>query len=153
MYAEQGLKTAYTTSADEDGRTVYTRTVDISNPMVNAVNGQRMDIGLKPISSDEYRLDTGAPAINRMAYEAWKKYLNTGSALDYTGLLSPDESDAYNKVATAVTEYQRQYVPGVIKGTMSWEDYVKGFESIDPDSVVGYLQKYVELADTGKTTK
>ena len=153
LYAEQGLKTAYTTSADEDGRTVYTRTVDISNPMVNAVNGQRMDIGLKPISSDEYRLDTGAPAINRMAYEAWKKYLNTGSALDYTGLLSPDESDAYNKVATAVTEYQRQYVPGVIKGTMSWEDYAKGFESIDPDSVVGYLQKYVELADAGKTTK
>ena len=79
--------------------------------------------------------------------------MNTGSVLDYTGLLNVEEAESYNKVSTAVQDYQNQNVPQVIKGTMSWEDYVKGFENIDPDSAVEYLQKYVDLANTAKTTK
>lgn len=153
VYAEYGLATAYTTSTDEDGRTVYTRTVDPSDPLTNALNAQRMDVGLKPQSSDEYRVDTGVPALNRAAYDAWSKYLNTGSALDYISLLNVEETEAYNKVSTAVLDYQQQNLPGVIKGTMSWEDYVEGIEKINPDSVLEYLQKYVELANTARTNK
>lgn len=153
FYAERDVKCGYTTSTDEDGRTVYTRTIDPSDPAVNALNAQRMDVGLKMQYTDEYRLDTGAPAISRATYEQWNLYLNTGSALDYTGLLNVEEAEAYNKVSTAVQDYQNQNVPQVIKGTMSWDDYVKGFENIDPDSAVEYLQKYVDLANTAKTTK
>ena len=126
LYAENGLKSAYTVSTGEDGKTVYKRTVDGSNPMVNAVNGQRMNIGLNPRNTDDYRLDTGVPAINRAAFDQWSKFINTGSVLDYTGLLNADETDAYNKISTLVVDYQRQNLPGVIKGTMSFDDYAKG---------------------------
>ena len=104
-------------------------------------------------SSDEYRLDTGTPALNRKAVEQWTKYLNTGSTMDYTELLNVEETEAYNKVSTALTDYQSQNVPNVIKGTMSWEDYVKGLENINPDSAVEYLQKYVELTNTAREAK
>ena len=150
LYAENDVKTSYVESTDEDGRTVYTRTVDVSDPLVNALIGQRMDVGLKPVQGEDYRVDNGAPAINQAAYAVWTKYLNTGSVLDYTGLMNGDESDAYNKVTTAVMDYQKQYVPGVIKGTMSWEDYVAGVQKLDPDSVTKYLQKYVDLANSAK---
>lgn len=66
--------------------------------------------------------------------------------LDYQNLLNVEESDAYSKISTAVTDYQRQYVPGVIKGTMSWEEYVSGLEKLNPDEAAEYLQKYVDLA-------
>lgn len=147
FYAEHDLKSGYTVSTGEDGRTIYMRTMDSSDPAINALNGQRMAVGLNMISSNEYWLDTGIPQLNRAANEQWTKYLNTGSVLDYTGLLNVEESDAYNKVSTAVMDYQRQYVPEVIKGTMSWDDYVKGLEGVDPDSVVEYLQKYVDLVN------
>lgn len=153
FYAERNLTSAYTVSTDEDGRTVYTRNIDHSDPAINALNAQRMDVGLKMNNSDEYRVDTGAPEINRAAYEQWNLYLNTGSALDYMSLLNVEESEACNKVNTAVMDYQNQNVPNVIKGTLSWDDYVKGFDNIDPDSAVEYLQKYVDLADTARTTK
>ena len=41
-------------------------------------------------------------------------------------------------------------MPDVIKGTLSWEDYVKGFEGIDTDTAVSLLQKYVDLANTAR---
>ena len=150
LYAEYDLDTSYTTSKDEDGRTMYTRKIDVSNNMVNAVNAQRMDVGIKPNRSDEYWVNTGAPAQTRAAYEQWTKYVDTGSALNYVKLLSPDESDAYNKISNAILDYQQINTPGVIKGTMTFEDYVKGMESIDPDSAVEYLQKYVDLANSAK---
>ena len=153
FYAERNLKSAYTVSTDEDGRTVYSRAIDSSDPAVNALNGQRMSVGLGMQSSDEYRLDTGTPALNRKAVEQWTKYLNTGSTMDYTELLNVEETEAYNKVSTALTDYQSQNVPNVIKGTMSWEDYVKGLENINPDSAVEYLQKYVELTNTAREAK
>ncbi len=153
FYAERNLTSAYTISTDEDGRTVYTRNIDPSDPATNALNAQRMDVGLKMQYTDEYRLDTGAPAINRAAYEQWNLYVNTGSVLDYTGLLNVEEAETYSKISTAVTDYQNQNVPNVIKGAMSWDDYVKGFDNIDPDSAVEYLQKYVDLANTARTTK
>lgn len=58
---------------------------------------------------------------------------DTGSVLDYTGLLNVEEAETYSKISTAVTDYQNQNVPNVIKGAMSWDDYVKGFDNIDPD--------------------
>lgn len=153
FYAERSLKSGYTVSTDEDGRTVYARNIETSDPAVNALNGQRMDVGLKMNSSDEYRIDTGIPELNRAAVAQWSKYLNTGNVLDYTGLFSVEESDAYNKISTAVMDYECQNVPGVIKGTMSWEDYVAGLEKLNPDSAVEYLQKYVDLANTARTAK
>ncbi len=153
FYVEQNLKSGYVVETDEEGRTVYKRSMDSSNPAINALNGQRMAVGLNMQNSDEYWIDTGIPELNRAANEQWTKYLNTGSVLDYTGLLNVEESEAYNKVSTAVMDYQNQNVPNVIKGTLSWDDYVKGLDSINPDSAVEYLQKYVDLANTARTTK
>ncbi len=152
-YAERNLKSGYSVTEDEDGRTVYTRNMSSSDPAYNALNGQRMSVGLNLISSDDYWLDTGIPPLNRKAVEQWTKYTNTGSALDYRGLLNVEEAEAYSKVSAAVMDYQSQNVPNVIKGTMSWEDYVKGLENINPGSAVEYLQKYVDLANTAREAK
>ena len=80
--------------------------------------------------------------------EQWTKYTNTGNVLDYSSLLNSEESEQYSKISTAGTDYQAQSVPNVIKGTMSWEDYVKGFDNIDTDTAVELLQNYVDLAST-----
>ncbi len=146
ILAERGLKASYTSPIGEDGRTVYKRTVDLSDTIANALIGQRMDVGLNPMDSDEFVVDPGAAPVNNMAYDLWKTYSNIGNVLDYQSLLNVEESDAYSKISTAVTDYQRQYVPGVIKGTMSWEEYVSGLETLNPDEAAEYLQKYVDLA-------
>ena len=67
--------------------------------------------------------------------------------------MNVEEAEAYSKVSAAVMDYQSQNVPNVIKGTMSWEDYVKGLENINPGSAVEYLQKYVDLANTAREAK
>ncbi len=63
-------------------------------------------------------------------------------------MLNVEEAEEYGKINTAGTDYQSQNVPGVIKGDMSWEDYVKGLEDIDNDTAVELLQNYVDLAST-----
>lgn len=57
---------------------------------------------------------------------------------------------ANSGINTAGIDYQAQNVPNVIKGTMSWEDYVKGLDNIDTDTAVEMLQKYVSMASTAK---
>lgn len=84
--------------------------------------------------------------VNDKAAKEWRKYLNTGSTSDYSALLNVEESEVFAKMQTAVIEYQNINVPNVINGTMTWEDYVKGLDSISPDDVVPMLQKYVDLA-------
>ncbi len=111
--------------------------------------GQRMDTGIKLTgNSGEYKMDKGVPTVNANAMEQWTKYTNTGNVLDYSSLLNSEESEQYSKISTAGTDYQAQSVPNVIKGTMSWEDYVKGFDNIDTDTAVELLQNYVDLAST-----
>jgi hypothetical protein len=41
-------------------------------------------------------------------------------------------------------DYQSQNVPNIIKGTLSWEDYVKGLENIDTDTAVSLVQRHVD---------
>lgn len=101
-------------------------------------------------TNGEYTIDNGNPRINEEAFSQWSKYINTGNIMEYSALLNVEESEVFSKMQTAVIEYQNINVPGVIAGTMSWDEYVKGFESIDPDSVVPSLQKYVDLAKTDK---
>ena len=146
LYGDHDLPSAYTTSKGEDGRTVYKRYVDTSSTMVNAVNGQRMDIGLKPCESDEYIMDLGTPPANQAAYIEWKKYINTANVLDYRSLFNVEESDLYNKTNQALLDIQQQNLPKVIKGEMTWEDYVKSMDAIDAKPVVKSLQKYVDLS-------
>ena len=150
IYAEEGIKTAYTKEKDEDGKLVYKMTADPSNPLAGALIGQRMDVGLKLTGTDEYRIDRGNPGVNVKAIEQWNRYTNTGGILDYRNLLNTEESEAFSKVSQAVVDYQAQNVPNVVKGTMSWEDYVNGLKGIDPDSATKYLQKYVDLAKAGR---
>jgi hypothetical protein len=85
---------------------------DSSDTIANALIGQWMDVGLSPMDSDEFVLDPGATPIRNMAYDLWKTYSNTENVLNYQSLLNVEESDAYSKISTAVTDYQRQYVPG-----------------------------------------
>lgn len=111
--------------------------------------GHRMDVGLKLSGNNgEYSISKGEQKVNSDAMEQWTKYLNTGNIMDYSSLLSSEESERYSKINAAGTEYQSQNVPNVIKGTLSWEDYVKGLDSVDSETAVSMLQKYVDLAST-----
>ncbi len=151
LLAEYDMDTSYTESTDEDGNLVIMLNYNDSDTLAGALRGYRMDIGLKLTGhSGEYTIDKGLPGINKKALEQWTKYLNTGNVLDYSSLLSTEESDQYSKINTAGVDYQSQNVPNVIKGTMSWEDYVKGLEGIDTDTAVSLLQKYVDMANTAR---
>ncbi len=147
LYAEYEIDAAYTEETDEAGNTIITPTVDSSNSLITALAGIRMDVGFKLTGNDELaRYEQHATAVVDKAYEQWTKYLNTGNVMDYTSLLSTEEANQYNKILTVCQEYSSQNVPNVINGTLSWEDYVKGFDNIDTDAGVEILQKYVELA-------
>lgn len=151
LYAEYEISTAYTEETDEDGNIVITPTVDSSNSLITALAGIRMDIGFKLTRSGELALyEQHSSAVVENAYEQWTKFLNTGNVMDYAGLLTTEETDEFNKIQTACQEYSSQNVPSVIQGTISWEDYVKGFDNIDLDKGTEILQKYVELAKTAK---
>ncbi len=149
LYAEYDIKTAYTETTDEEGKTVLVSTFTNSDPILGALMGHRMDVGIKLSGNNgEYSIRKGEQKVNTDAMEQWTKYLNTGNIMDYSSLLSSEKSEKYSKISAAGTEYQSQNVPNVIKGTMSWEDYVKGLESIDTEAAVSMLQKYVDLAST-----
>lgn len=152
MFAEYHIETTYTEETDEDGNIVVV-TMDFkdNNTLGVALSGQRMDVGLVLTSNGDYAtVITEVPAVMADAYEQWAKFLNTGNVLDYTSLLSTEESEQYNKINAAGLDYQAQNLPNVIKGTMSWEEYVKGLETIDTDTAVELLQKYIELANTAR---
>ncbi len=146
LYAEYDMTSGYTVSKDEDGRTMYTRVIDDSNDMCNAVNGQRMDVGIVPVKSDEYWINNGAPSNTIHGAKLWDQFLNTGSVLDYKKLLSSKESAEYAEVTSQVSDYVSMNLPNVIKGTMSWDDYKAGIEKLDPNSVSHIIEKYVKAA-------
>ena len=149
LFAEYNITGAYTETVDEEGKTVYNRVVDSSNTLSSALTGQRMDVGRKLFGTNgEYTIEEGAAEVNKRAYEEWTKYISTGNILDYTKLLNAKETEKYRKISTACMDYQSTNLPDVIKGKMSWEDYVSGLEKINPDSVLEYLQKYVDMAKT-----
>ncbi len=50
------------------------------------------------------------------AYELWTKYEDTGSASDYTSLLSAKDSQTWSATQTKVTDYMSQNLPQVIQG-------------------------------------
>ncbi len=149
LYAEYDIKTAYTETTDEEGKRVLVATFTNSDPILGALMGHRMDVGLKMSGNNgEYSISKGEQKVNSDAMEQWTKYLNTGNIMDYSSLLSSEESERYSKINAAGTEYQSQNVPNVIRGTLSWEDYVKGLDSVDSETAVSMLQKYVDLAST-----
>ncbi len=150
LYAEYDVKSAYEVTENEEGVTVYKANVDKSSTLFNATIGQRMDIGLKPTTNANYIVDTGNPKVNQDAVDVWKKYLNTGNVLVYSQLLNAEEAEGYSKITTALTDYQAQTIPNVINGSMSWEDYVEGVNTLKPEAALEYLQKYVDLANVSK---
>ena len=151
LHAAQNIKGAYTESEGEDGKSVIVTSFSDSDTVAAALQGHRMDTGINLTgNSGEYVFDKGNTMVYETAMEQWTKYLNTGNVLDYTGLLNTEESERYGKINTAGIDYQAQNVPNVIKGTMSWEDYVKGLDNIDTDTAVEMLQKYVSVASTAK---
>ncbi len=153
LYADNNLTAAYTTSKDDQGRNVYSRTFDGSSTLTAAICAQRMDIGLKLVTTDDVVIDSGNKKVVTDAYEQFNKYLNTGGTMDYQKLFSADESATYGEINTAVTDYVNQNLPQVVKGTMSWADYKKGLDAIDTNSAVEIFQKYVSQAATAKNAK
>lgn len=151
LYAEYDIETAYTEEADENGNPVFIPKYDASNTLGGALMGQRMDIGLKLTRNGELgTLDKQSEAVVSNAFEQWTKFLNTGNVLDYSSLLNPEESEQFSKLQTACTEYASINIPNVISGKMSWEEFVKGYESIDTNLGVELLQKYVDLANVAR---
>lgn len=151
LYAANDIKAAYTESTDEDGNLVIVTAFSDSDTIAGALQGHRMDTGINLSGhADGYRFDKGNTKVYENAMEQWTKFLNTGNVLDYTSLLNTEEAEQYGKINTAGIDYQAQNVPNVIKGTMSWDEYVKGLDNIDTDTAVEMLQKYVDLASMGK---
>lgn len=150
LYAENGLTSSYTKWVDEEGKTVYTKPIkatDENVALLGALAAGRMNVGLlQSGTGEEYYFDDGTPSINKKAYQLWGKYKNTGGTMDYTGLMNAEESEGYSKMQTQVVEYMSQHLPKVIIGEMDWEDYKAGMEVLNPETVTGYLQKYVDLA-------
>ncbi len=147
IFADNNLTGAYVKTTDEEGGEVYKKAVDESNQLVSALTGLRMNVGIKLTRKGSgYTIDNGNAMVNERAYEQWEKYLNTGNIMEYSALLNVEESETFSKTQSAILEYQNINLPSVIKGSMTWEDYVNGFEAIDPESVVPMLQKYVDLA-------
>ena len=150
MYAEYDVTTAYT-KTEEDGQTKYVMTYGPSDTISGALIAQRMDVGIKLTGNDvDYIKDNGNPAVHTAAMKEWTKFLNTGNVLDYSKLLSVEESEQYSKISTALTDYQSANVPLVIKGEMSWDDYVAGIADMKPDDACKYLQKYVDMANAAE---
>ncbi len=145
LYADNNLTSAYTTSTGDDGKTVYTLTVGQKDaPLNTALTGIRFDTGLKLSNSDTVQIDNGEPKVNADANVQYNMYENTSGRIDYTKMFTAEESQKYNEVYTATTDYINQNLPGVVKGTMSWKDYVAGLEKIDTSEVVKIYQKYVD---------
>lgn len=143
-YADYDIEAAYTESTDENGNIILKKTFDDSYAIGGALIAQRMGPGLGLTSNGEYCIvDKGNPMVNTKAEEQWTRYLSTGSVSEYATLLTPEESEQYAKISTACMDYQAQNVPNIIKGTLDWDEYVKGFENIDTDTAVSLLQKYV----------
>ncbi len=146
LYKEYGYDHAYEIDTDDEGKKVWRSAKDPADLVV--LNGIRMAVGLHPANNNEESVDMRGSKVVQDAYKVWAQYLNTGSVLDYTSLLSSEESDEYNKVGTYVDDYVKQNLPKVIKeGMDNWDGYVDGLEALDPDSVTGYLQKYVDMAN------
>jgi hypothetical protein len=147
LYEEYNLSCAYTKEVDENGVTIYERMVNGSDPLAEALIGQRLTMGLRIAGTgNDYRIDTKNPTVNSKAVQEWNRYENKGGILDYITLLNAEESEAYQKVLTLVTDYQQQNLPGlVLQGLDGWDDYVDGIQRLEPDSVVEHLQKYVDL--------
>ena len=144
MFAEYDFTTAYTVQKQEEGPDIYVPTFNSSSPMQGAVMGHRMTIGLTLSGTGKLcRRDAQEDAIYTNAYDEWNRYLNTGSYYDYVGLLSSDEADIFNKANTALTEYQSINVPAVIKGEKTWDEYVDGFNKLDPESALPCLQNHI----------
>ena len=148
LYAEYDLTAAYTEETNEDGQLVIKRSVDSSDSLLNAVHGGRIGCNMSLTgNTGEYILDKGDPEVNKHSRVQWTKYKNTGSTMDYTSLLTSEESDAYSKTITAVTDYQKQVIPKLITDGMSgWDAYVEGVEKLNPEPIAEMFQKYVELA-------
>ncbi len=150
LYADYDLNAAYTVSTDEDGKTVYHKTVDSSNDLVNAIHGGRLGAHYSMTgNTGEYTIDKGDTHVATLAKEQWTKYLNTGSIMDYNALLKPEESEEFSKIMVAVTDYQKQNLPGVIMGGMDmWDEYAKGLDALGAEAFEETFQKYVSLSKT-----
>jgi len=151
LYEAYDIETAYTESVDEEGKTVISTTFSSSDTISIAIMGQRMAVGLVMTGNNGgYTIDKGLPMVNAKAKAQWAKFLNTGNITDYMDLLNPEEAEQYNKSALAIQEYSSQNLPNVIKGELGWEEYAKGFETMDTETMISYFQKYVDLANAAK---
>lgn len=151
LYEENNIETAYTEETNEDGKLVISSVFDPADSLGSALTAYRMDIGFKLTANGELASsERKADPVIKNAFEQWTKYMNLGNILDYSSLLNADESTKYSKINAAGMEYMSQNIPNVIKGTMSWEDYVKGLSGIDTETGIELLQKYVDLANTSR---
>ena len=147
LYEEYGYKGSYEVSTGDDGNPLYTQLIPLEDAVGGAVTATRLCVGLQLNgNSDDYTIERGESAVLKHAYELWTKYEDTGSASDYTSLLSAKDSQTWSATQTKVTDYMSQNLPQVIQGKMTWEDYVAGMEANDPSSVCELLQKQIDKA-------
>ena len=148
LYGDNGIKKAYSEEVGEDGIPVLTQEYDQSSTLSSAVICHRMDTGIKLTGSGvEAKVEKTNDKVINDAMEQWTKFTNKGNIFDYAVLYTPKESETYNKINTAITDYQSANLPNVIKGTMSWEEYSAGCDKVDVATVCEIVQNYVDVAN------
>jgi hypothetical protein len=143
VYAEYELSEGYTLETSEGGRTLVKRSMSADTGLVNAAVANRL-IGLDPKNTSERLIDTGDSKVVQTAADNWGKFTNTGGYINYSKLLTKEETQTYGTVNTAVSDCMYVYVPHMIKGACSWEEYVERIHSINGiDDVVAAFQNHV----------
>lgn len=146
LYKDNGLTSAYTEEV-VDGVKYYHLTVNASRELANAMKGNRLAASLYLQGNPEegYILDRGYDKVNEHAITLWSKYEASSAIRDYIGLLTPEETAAYNKTHNYLLDHMGQAIPNLIKtGLDGWDDYCTKLAKYGPDKVTQIFQGHIK---------
>ena len=149
LYKENGITSAYTMSADENGQTVYTLNYDASADVGNALRFGRMLAGMEMTGAGvdlDYTLVRGNSMVVDKAVEEWTRYTSTADVMDYNPLMTEEENAEYSSLYTPLNQYMEQTVPTLIKeGLGGWDEFVSRLENTyHSDDLVAIYQAVLD---------
>ena len=147
LWKENGVKASYEKIENEDGTYTIQWLIDPSAELSNGTKGNRL-VGLVITGHPEdnhYNFVTGRQKVTDNTINQWVTYTSTGSALDYNGRFTDEESKQYDKINNALNDYMSQALPQMIKnGLDGWDEYVAKVNEYDPKPMIEVYQKYVD---------
>lgn len=141
-YAEYGIDKAYTVEDRGDGIDTYVLSVEYSNELANAIKAQRLfSRAMYGNKEKGYGFDRGYSKNTQRAVDAWLAYESTAQVLDYSVLMSEEESAINSKVGTYIEDYMSMSVPALIKNGLSdWDNYCTKLNKYGPEKITAIYQ-------------